>query len=145
MTPASPQEASKALVTRFFTEVWNAPYRMETIDELLSEDFIITNAGHDIPSRDNFKKWVSGLASQFKDLKVEIKEMIVADNGQRVVTRMVASGRNNGVFGTQADDAPVSMTIISIVAIKDGKIVHNWVEKSAFEVFHKLSSEQKRV
>jgi hypothetical protein len=45
---ASEEEASRALATRFFTEVWNPPYRLETIDELVDEEFIITNSGSDI-------------------------------------------------------------------------------------------------
>ena len=136
----SPKEASRALVTRFFTEVWNAPCRLETIDELVDEEFIITSAGTDIKGRDTFKKWVQGFGSQINDLKVHIQEMIVTDDGQRVVTRMVGTGGNNGMFGTDPDNAPVSMTLISIIAVRDGKIVHNWVERSAYELQQRLIS-----
>jgi predicted ester cyclase len=138
---SSSKEASKALVTRFFTEVWNSPYRMETIDELVDEEFIITSAGNDIKGRDNFTNWVQGVGSQINDLKVDIQEMIVTDDGQRVVTRMVGTGGNNGMFGTDPDNAPVSLTLISIIAVKDGKIVHNWVERSAFELHQRLTSQ----
>jgi len=138
---ASAKEESRALVTRFFSEVWNSPYRLETIDELVDENFIITSAGKDIKGRDDFKKWVQGLGSQFNDLKVDILEMMVTDDGQRVITRMLVTGGNNGVFGTEADNEPISMTVISIIAVKDGKIVHNWVERSAFELHQKLIAE----
>ena len=46
------EEASKSLVTRFWRDVWNPPYRMETIDELLVADFTITTDGKDIKGRD---------------------------------------------------------------------------------------------
>jgi len=136
----SKEEVSKALVTRFFTEVWNSPYRLETVDELVDENFIITSAGKDIKGRGNFKKWVQGLGSKFNDLKVDILDMMVTDDGQRVITRMRATGGNNGVFGTVADNQPISMTVISIIAVKDGKIMHNWVERSAFELHQKLTT-----
>jgi predicted ester cyclase len=84
-----------------------------------------------------------GLASQFNNLKVEIKEMMVTNDGSRVITRMLSTGHNNGAFGTEADNAPVSMTVISILAIKDGKIAHNWVEKNALGVYQGLTAEAK--
>ncbi len=140
---SSSKETNKALVTRFFTEVWNPPFRMETIDELVADDFIITTDGKDLRGRDNFKKWVAGLVSQVNELKVEIEEMFATDDGQKVVTRMVSSGYNNGIFGTNPDGAPVEFSVISIIEVKGGKIIHNWVEKSAFELYHRLTAEQK--
>lgn len=140
---SSSKETNKALVARFFTEVWNPPFRMETIDELVADDFIITTDGKDLRGRDNFKKWVAGLGSQVNELKVEIEEMFAADDGQKVVTRMVSSGYNNGIFGTNPDGAPVEFSVISIIEVKDGKIIHNWVEKSAFELYHRLTAEKK--
>ena len=41
----SPEENAKAVVSRFWKEVWNPPYRMETLDELVTSDFIITTDG----------------------------------------------------------------------------------------------------
>jgi len=137
----SPKDVSRSIATRFFTEVWNQPYRIETIDELMDEHFVITNSGHDIEGREDFKKWVQALGSQVGNLKVEIDEMVVTDDGERVVTRMVASGNNNGIFGTKPDGAPMSFTLISILEIKQGKITHNWVEKSAFELHQRLTAD----
>jgi len=136
----SPKEQSRAIATRFFTEVWNQPYRIETVDELMDEHFIITNSGKDIEGREDFKKWVQALGSQVRNLKVDIDEMVVTDDGQRVVTRMVASGNNNGIFDTTPDGAPMSFTLISILEILNGKITHNWVEKSAFELHERLTT-----
>jgi len=106
----------------------------------MDEHFIITNSGQDIEGREDFKKWVHALGSQVKNLKVDIDEMMVTDDGERgVITRMIASGNNNGIFGTNADGAPMSFTLISILEIHDGKITHNWVEKSAFELHERLT------
>lgn len=136
------KEASKALVTRFWSEVWNAPYRMETIDELTSEDFTITTDGKDIKGRAGFKQWVQGFQAKIGDLKVVPKEILVTDDGQRVITRMVVTGRNKGMFGTKPDDAPVEFVAISIMEVKDGKLAHNWVERSAYELQQRLTSKK---
>jgi len=140
----SPEQASKALVTRFFSELWNPPYKMEVIDELVSDDFVITNAGTDIVGKEGFKKWVQALGSQFIDLRLHIEEIVATADGQRVTARMIASGRNNGAFGTKADKQPITLTVTAIVAVKEGKIVHNWVEKSALELQQKIISAQKK-
>lgn len=136
----SPEEASsKALVARFFKEVWNAPYRMETIDEIVAPDFAITTDGKSITGRDAFKKWVQEFQSKMSDLKVEPEEMFATADGKRVVTRMKATGRNKGLFGTPADGAPVDFVAISIIEVEGGKLKHNWVERSAYELFRRLS------
>jgi predicted ester cyclase len=137
------KDASKSLVTRFWSEVWNTPYRMETIDELTSEDFTITTDGKDIKGRADFKKWVQGFQAKIGDLKVVPQELLVTDDGQRVITRMVVTGRNKGMFGTTPDNAPVKFVAISIVEVKDGKLVHNWVERSAYELQQRLTSKKK--
>jgi hypothetical protein len=59
------------------------------------------------------------------ELKVVPLEMMATADGKRVITRMVASGRNNGMFGTAAGNAPVEFVAISIVEVKDGKLTHN--------------------
>jgi len=139
----SSKEASRALVSRFFGEVWNPPYSDETIDALVDEHFIITTDGKDLEGRADFKKWVQGLRSQVSNLVVTIDEMLVTDEGERVITRMAASGNNNGIFGTEPDGAPLSFTLISIMEVKDGKIAHNWVERSAFELHNRLTADKK--
>jgi hypothetical protein len=136
---ASPAESSIELVSRFWREVWNAPYRMETIDEMLIEDFTITTDGKDVRGRDAFKKWVQGFQAKVKDLKVVPLEMMATADGKRVITRMVATGKNNGMFGTAPDNAPVEFVAISIMEVKDGKLAHNWVERSAFELHQRLT------
>jgi len=110
---------------------------------LVDEHFIITTDGKDLEGRADFKKWVQGLRSQVSNLVVTIDEMLVTDEGERVITRMAASGNNNGIFGTAPDGAPLSFTLISIMEVKDGKIAHNWVERSAFELHNRLTADKK--
>jgi len=139
----SAKETSRKIATRFWTEVWNAPYRTETIDELVIEDgFKITTDGKSIEGRDNFKKWIIGLQSQVGDLKITPQEIIVADDGKRVITRIVSTGYNKGMFGTEPDNAPIEFTLISILEIENKKIIRHWVERSAFELHQRLTAKK---
>jgi len=139
-SPRSSAEASKLLVARFFREVWNPPFSGEIIDELLSKDFAVTTDGIDVKGRETFKMWIQGLQSMIDDLKIVPQEIIATDDGERVISRLVATGRNNGMFGTEPDGAPVELSILSIIQIERGKIVRNWVEKSSYELYQRLTS-----
>ncbi len=136
----SQKDHSKELVNKFFTEIWNPPFNVELIDDLVSEDFKITTDEKSIEGRDNFKKWVIGIQKLVGNLRNTPQEMLVTDDGKRVITRLSATGINKGMFGTKPDGAPIRFTVISIIEIEDGKITHNWVERSAFELYQRLTS-----
>jgi len=138
------KEQSKEVATRFFTEVWNPPYLIETVDELVSEDFKITTDEKSLSGRDNFKKWIIGMQDLVGDLRNVPQEMLVTDDGKRVITRIHATGINKGMFGTEADGAPIRFTVISILEIEDGKITRNWVERSAFELYKRLTAPKEK-
>lgn len=46
------------LVLDFFERVWHNPHELDAIDELMTEDYVITTAGKSINGRAEFKKWV---------------------------------------------------------------------------------------
>jgi predicted ester cyclase len=140
LAQATSADSSKALVSKFWSEVWNPPYSMATLDELVAEDFIITTDGKDIQGKNSFKSWLQGFQAKVDDLKVVPQEILVTDDGKRVITRMHATGKNKGLFGTQPNGAPVEFTAISIMEVKDGKLAHNWVERSAYELSQRLNS-----
>jgi len=138
------KKQSKEVATRFFTEVWNPPYLIETIDELVSEDFKITTDEKSLSGRDNFKKWIIGMQDLVGDLRNVPQEMLVTDDGKRVITRIHATGTNKGMFGTEPDGAPIRFTVISILEIENGKITRNWVERSAYELYKRLTAPKEK-
>jgi steroid delta-isomerase-like uncharacterized protein len=144
-SPAQSSQAafSEALVRRFWNEVWNPPYSLETLDELVADDFVITTDQNDLRGKDAFKRWLQGFQAKIENLKVEPQEVLVTDDGKRVISRLHASGRNKGLMGTPANGKPVEFTAISIMEVKDGKLTHNWVERSAYELFQRLQSDEK--
>ena len=134
MTP----EAAIALVESFLEEVW-ATCNPSAVDRFVTEDFVITSGGADVAGRENFKAWVAGFQSKIADLKFETIETFASADGLRVSSRFRVTGRNNGMFGLPADGKPVAFTGNAILAVTPtGKIAHNWVERSSWELYNQL-------
>ena len=49
---------SEQLALEFFSRVWTPPNDLDAIDELMTEDYVITSGGKDITGREAFKAWV---------------------------------------------------------------------------------------
>lgn len=130
------------LVQTFWENVWNPPYQIDLIDELMTEDFVLTTAGNDIKGRENFKEWVEIFQGQASDLRLTNLDLITSEDGTKVVSRWKAEARNSGLFGTEPDGQPVSFTGIAIWKIEDGKLAHNWVERSGLELYRQLTSSE---
>ena len=135
MTP----QAAIALVESFMQEVWAAG-NPSAVDRFVTEDFVITTAGVDITGRENFNTWVAGFQSKIADLKWEPIETFANTDGSRVSSRFRITGRNNGIFGLPADGKPIEFTGNAILAVTPtGKLAHNWIERSAWELYNQLT------
>ena len=128
-----------AIVENFWREVWMMPQDPHAIDRLVAEDFTITSAGQVIQGRDAFKRWVIEFQSKIVDLQFESLETFQNEAGTRVASRWRVTGKNNGILGTVPDQQPVHMTGTAVFAVReDGVLVHNWVERSAWELYRRL-------
>lgn len=132
------QTTGEKLLVEFWAEVWNLPQDLDTIDRLCTEDFVITSAGKDIVGRKAFKEWVIGFSSKIGEMKLTSLDMFSSADGTRVVSRWIMKGVNLGMFGTGADRRPVEFTGIAVWEVRDGKLAHNWVERSALELKERL-------
>lgn len=85
-----------------------------------------------------------GAAYQAKihELRLYPQEAFANKEGTRVVSRWRATGKNNGMLGTKPDNRPVEFTGVAIWEIRGGKLAHNWVEKSAWELYQQLTAEK---
>uniref|UniRef100_UPI0035564CB2 ester cyclase n=1 Tax=unclassified Streptomyces TaxID=2593676 RepID=UPI0035564CB2 len=132
--------SSVEIVEAFWEEVWNA-HAPERIDDFVTEDFVITNAGVRIEGRENFKAWVTAFLETVHDLELEIVETFQNEDGSRVASRWVIHGRNNGVLGTEPDGRAISVSGTAVWAVRaDGKLEHNWVERASFELLQRLTA-----
>ena len=129
------------LAREFFRRVWAPPHDLDAIDELMSEDYRITTAGHIVEGREAFKAWVSRMQETVKDATNEHLEIMTNASGDRVVSRWVTRGLNNGMFGLPAGNEAVEFSGIAIWRVENRRLAECWVERSALELFNKLRAD----
>ncbi len=136
---------SVKIVEEFWERVWKAR-NPAAIDDFVIEDFVITTGGVDVVSRTKFKEWAAAFMAKINDLQFEVIETFQNEDGSRVASRWRIAGKNNGILGTPADQQPISFTGIAVWAVReDGKLCHNWVERSSFELFQQLRDSRSAV
>lgn len=121
-------EENKALIHRWFEEVWNQGNE-KVIDELLAEDGVIHGlndaSGQSVQGIEAFHEFHSQFRGAFSDLAVTLDDVIA--EGDKVVARCDVRGKHTGEnLGFAATNAPVHFEGVAIVRIKDGKIVEAW-------------------
>ena len=137
---ASVKPLPEQLVLAFFARVWHAPHDLDAIDELMTEDYTITTAGKEVKGRAAFKAWVGNFQKQLLEAKTESVEIFFNEKEDKVVSRWVCSGNNNGLFGLEPDQRFISFTGIAIWTIRDNRLSSCWVERSAYELYQELIS-----
>jgi len=105
----------------------------------MTEDYRITTAGSVVEGRSAFKAWVAQMQQTITDATNEHLEVFSNSSGDRIVSRWITRGFNNGMFGLPANGAPVSFTGIAIWRVRDGRLAECWVERSAWELFSTLT------
>lgn len=134
------RQNSVQIAERFWREVWESR-NPDAVDRLVSEDFTVTSGGVDIKSREAFKKWVKAFLSSIDDFEFNVVETFQNETGDRVVTRWRVTGRNNGFMGSEPNGLPIDMTGTAVLQVGEGGLLrHNWVERSALEVFRSLGA-----
>lgn len=121
----------RQLALEFLSRVWGEAHDLSAIDELMSEDYVITSAGTVIRGRAAFKAWVAEFQRRLLDARTDNVDAFTDASGERVVSRWICSGRNNGIFNLPADGRPVSFTGIAIWRVQNHRLAECWVERSA--------------
>jgi hypothetical protein len=130
---------SVRIVEQFWAAVWKAR-DPEAIDRFVVDDFVLITGGVDVVSRAAFKEWAAQIMGKITDLEFEAVETVQNEDGSRVASRWRITGKNNGMLGTVADQRPIAFTGTAVWAVReDGKLLHNWVERSSWELFQRLN------
>ena len=118
-------EDNKALVRRFVDEVQSAG-NIDLIDEVCSPEFVNHSAPPGIPAnREGIKIVAAMFRGAFPDSYFTVEDMVA--EGDKVVTRKTFHGTHEGEFmGIPPSGRAVSMGLIDIVRISDGKVVEHW-------------------
>jgi limonene-1,2-epoxide hydrolase len=133
---------SVKIVEDFWKAVWKSG-NPDAIADFVVEDVIITTGGVEIKGRDKFIAWAWDFLSKINDLDFEVLETFQNEDGSRVASLWRVKGKNHGMMGTDPDQAPISLTGTAIWSVReDGKLVHNRVERAAWETFTNLTNKK---
>jgi len=121
-------EENKALIRRWFEEVWNKK-NAAAIDEMFAADGIAHGLGDDakvsMKGPADFKPFHAIFCGAFPDIQVVVEDVIA--EGDKVAARCSVRGKHTGDnLGVAASNAAVDFSGMVIVRIKDGKIVEAW-------------------
>jgi steroid delta-isomerase-like uncharacterized protein len=125
---SSETEKNKALLRRWFEEVWNKG-RTDAIDEMFAQDAIAHGLSDDpespLKGPSGFKPFHETFRGAFPDVEVVIEDMIA--EGDKVAARCSVRAKHSGDhLGIAASGAPVDFTGIAIVRVRDGKLIEAW-------------------
>jgi ketosteroid isomerase-like protein len=123
------QLAAESLARAFLEQVWGPGHDLDSIDELMSPDYVIHSGGKTVRGRDAFKAWVLDFQRLMPDAVDEILDVFANPAGDRVCARWINRGRNNGVFGLTPDGSPIAFHGISVWSVRDGRLAECWVER----------------
>lgn len=135
-------EENKALVRRWFDEVWNEG-REEAIDELFADDGVANGladeSGEPLRGPTGFKPFFRKFRGAFPEMEVVVEDMVA--EGDRVAARCLVRGRHLGdALGFAATGGGVEFTGITIVRIAEGKIVEAWNNFDFMALFGQLGA-----
>lgn len=137
----APSKRAEELATAFLSRVWNgAANDLGAIDELMTDDYQIHSATKTISGRNAFRQWVADFQTVLTSARNEILEVFANAAGDRVVSRWMCSGFNNGIFGLPADGRPVKFSGIAIWRVENGRLAECWIERAALEAYRDLAN-----
>ncbi|MFN8473699.1 MAG: ester cyclase [Anaerolineae bacterium] len=135
-------ERNKAIVRRFYDEVWNQG-RLDVADDLFTPTFRDVEAPPDVPpGPQGVKDFVALNLRRFPDMHYTLDDLIA--EGDRVVADWTATGVNTGDLSrrNQPPLAPTGKRVVwhgvTIFRLSDGQIVEYRITQNLLGVFREL-------
>jgi steroid delta-isomerase-like uncharacterized protein len=121
MTP----EENKDIVRRYVEGMWDKR-DFATIDEYVSPEFD-QHAATVQQGREGLRNFFRMMFGALPDVKFTLESIIAEDD--KVATRWTIRGTHQGpLLGIPATGKPVTTTGMSLLQLRDGKIIANWNE-----------------
>ena len=133
-------EENKALVRRFYEEVWdkgNTDFAYEVFtDSYVRHDLRPTQA---LPGPEGQKKVADDFRAAFPDLRVTVD--LVIGEGDYVVGRWTASGTHLGPWGSlEPTNRTASFSAVNIYRFENGKVAEIWNHRDDFGLTEQIGS-----
>jgi predicted ester cyclase len=128
-------EQNKAIVRRFFEEMWNQQ-KENVIDEIFASTVVFN--GQAI-TRDAFKQALAGRRAAFADIRVTVDDQVA--EGEKVSTRRTWRATHRGPYrNVAATGKQVTWTQISVVRFSEGRIVEDWAVSDELSILQQLGA-----
>jgi len=115
---------NKALVRRWFEEVWNQG-RAASIDEMLASDAAVHGLGPSLRGPSEFKPFQAMYRGAFPDIDLQVDDVLAECD--LVAARWSGVGTHQGDgLGFMATSKRAQFKGLTIVRVRDGKIVEGW-------------------
>jgi steroid delta-isomerase-like uncharacterized protein len=115
----------KALVHRWFDEVWNKG-RAEVIDEMLTDDAVVHGLGaDDLHGAAGFKRFHAAYRNAFPDVTIRIDDIVA--EGDMVAARWTGTGTHRGDgLGFAATGRQVQFHGMLFLRVEQGRLAEGW-------------------
>ncbi|HEU5235642.1 MAG TPA: ester cyclase [Pyrinomonadaceae bacterium] len=135
-------EANKALIRRWFEEVWNKG-RADAINEMFAPDGIAHGLSDDsakhLRGPGGFLPFHGQFREAFPNIEVVVEDQVA--EGDMVATRCTVRGKHQGdSLGFKATNSPVDFTGMTITRIQDGMIVEAWNNFDFMKMYRQLGA-----
>ena len=124
---------SKALISRFYEEVWNQG-KLRAIDEICAPEFChYDSVGRDTHDLASFRQYVAATYAAFPDLDVTLREMIA--EGDKVVAHWALHGTHQGeCLGIAPTGKRVEVEGVSIYRVAGAKIIESAIYRERLDL-----------
>jgi len=122
------------LVLDFLQAIWQPPYNLNRIHELVTEDYTLYSSEKIIKGKNSYIKWAKEFHTLLLEAKTISQDVIFNKVENKVVSRWVCSGKNNGIFELPPDGKLISFTGIAIWEIRQNLLSKCWVERSVYKI-----------
>ena len=132
-------EENKTIIRRYIEEAWNRG-NLAIFDELVSPDYARYMADPAKPlNREQQKQRIAAFRNAFPDFHLTIEDLVA--EGDKVVFRMTAHGTQQGQFmAIPPTGKPITISIIDIARIVDGKLVEHWGNRDDLGMLQQLGA-----
>lgn len=135
-------EENKALIRRWFEEVWNKGNE-DAIDEMFASEGIAHGLAEEpekaMRGPRDYKPFYRKFRSAFPEIQVVVEDMVA--EGDKVAARCRVRGKHQSdSLGFAATGRSTDFTGITIVRINEGKIVEAWNNFDFMSMFKQLGA-----